>query len=140
MIQVEVAYACPERQVIVPVMLAAGSTLEQAIEQSGVLSEFPEIDLGQNKVGIFGKLARKTAELKPGDRVEIYRPLLADPKEVRRRREAEGKRMKKGGGEAEEASASPAASSAEATASSTTTKSQPETQPESSPASQTDRQ
>lgn len=102
MIQVEVAYARPERQVILPVMLPAGSTIEQAIEQSGVLSEFPEIDLGQNKVGIFGKLSKKTAELKAGDRVEIYRPLLADPKEVRRRREAEGKRMNKGGGDADE--------------------------------------
>lgn len=103
MIQVEVAYARPDRQVILPVMLPAGVTIEQAIEQSGVLSEFPEIDLGQNKVGIFGKLSKKTAELRPGDRVEIYRPLLADPKEVRRRREAEGKRMKKGGGDAEDA-------------------------------------
>lgn len=102
LIQVEVAYARPERQVILPVTLAPGSTIEQAIEQSGVLGEFPEIDLSQNKVGIFGKLSKKTAELKAGDRVEIYRPLLADPKEVRRRREAEGKRMKKGGGEAEE--------------------------------------
>lgn len=102
LIQVEVAYARPERQVILPVMLAPGATIEQAIEQSGVLDEFPEIDLGQNKVGIFGKLSKKTAELKAGDRVEIYRPLLADPKEVRRRREAEGKRMKKGGGEADE--------------------------------------
>ncbi|MFO7919665.1 MAG: RnfH family protein, partial [Nioella sp.] len=95
MIQVEVAYARPERQVILPVMLPAGSTIEQAIEQSGIVGEFPEIDLSQNKVGIFGKLSKKTAELKAGDRVEIYRPLLADPKEVRRRREAEGKRMKK---------------------------------------------
>lgn len=101
LIQVEVAYARPERQVILPVMLEEGATIEQAIERSGVLSEFPEIDLSQNKVGIFGKLSKKTAELKAGDRVEIYRPLLADPKEVRRRREAEGKRMKKGGGDAE---------------------------------------
>lgn len=113
MIQVEVAYARPERQVILPVMLPAGSTIEQAIEQSGVLSEFPEIDLSQNKVGIFGKLSKKTAELKAGDRVEIYRPLLADPKEVRRKREAEGKRMKKGGGDAEEAADSSATNSAE---------------------------
>lgn len=111
MIQVEVAYARPERQVILPVMLPAGSTIEQAIEQSGIVGEFPEIDLSQNKVGIFGKLSKKTAELKAGDRVEIYRPLLADPKEVRRRREAEGKRMKKGGGDAEEAADNSAASS-----------------------------
>lgn len=115
LIQVEVAYARPERQVILPVMLPVGATIEQAIEQSGVISEFPEIDLKQNKVGIFGKLSKKSAELKAGDRVEIYRPLLADPKEVRRRREAEGKRMKKGGGDTEEAAESPAASSPDAT-------------------------
>jgi putative ubiquitin-RnfH superfamily antitoxin RatB of RatAB toxin-antitoxin module len=111
--QVEVAYARPERQVIIPVMLPAGATIEQAIEQSGVLGEFPEIDLSQNKVGIFGKLSKKTAELKAGDRVEIYRPLLADPKEVRRKREAEGKRMKKGGGDAEGTADSPADGSAD---------------------------
>lgn len=117
LIQVEVAYARPERQVILPVMLASGATIEQAIEQSGVLSEFPEIDLSQNKVGIFGKLSKKTAELKAGDRVEIYRPLLADPKEVRRKREAEGKRMKKGGGDAEDTVDSSAADSSADTAS-----------------------
>ncbi len=117
LIQVEVAYARPERQVILPVMLAPGATIEQAIEQSGVLSEFPEIDLSQNKVGIFGKLSKKTAELKAGDRVEIYRPLLADPKEVRRKREAEGKRMKKGGGDADGTADSPAADSSGDTAS-----------------------
>lgn len=113
LIQVEVAYARPERQVILPVMLAPGATIEQAIEQSGVLDEFPEIDLNQNKVGIFGKLSKKTTELKAGDRVEIYRPLLADPKEVRRKREAEGKRMKKGGGDAEDTADSSADGSAE---------------------------
>ena len=117
LIQVEVAYARPERQVILPVMLAPGATIEQAIEQSGVLDEFPEIDLNQNKVGIFGKLSKKTAELKAGDRVEIYRPLLADPKEVRRKREAEGKRMKKGGGEAEGTVDSSAADNSAETAS-----------------------
>ena len=104
-IKVEVAYATPDQQVILEIMAQPGITIEQAISQSGVLEQFPEIDLATNKVGIFGKLSKKTLELKEGDRVEIYRPLIADPKEVRRKREAEGKRMKKGGGDAETAKA-----------------------------------
>jgi len=104
-IKVEVAYARPEQQVILEIMAEPGTTIEQAINQSGVLEQFPEIDLSVNKVGIFGKLSKKTLELKEGDRIEIYRPLIADPKEVRRKREAEGKRMKKGGGDAEPAKA-----------------------------------
>lgn len=99
LMKVEVAYARPDQQLILEVMLPEGSSIEQAIEQSGILQRFPEIDLAVNKLGVFGKLSKKTAELKAGDRVEIYRPLIADPKEVRRKREAEGKRMKKGGGE-----------------------------------------
>ena len=95
---VEVAFATPEKQLILPTMVEPGTSLEQAIEISGIKESFPEIDLSKNKVGIFGKLSKKTTELKAGDRVEIYRPLIADPKEVRRKREAEGKRMKKGGG------------------------------------------
>lgn len=97
--KVEIAYAKPDQQVILSLMVEPGTTLEQAIIQSGLLERFEEIDLDQNKVGIFGKLSKKTVELKQGDRVEVYRPLIADPKEVRRQREAEGKRMKKGGGE-----------------------------------------
>lgn len=99
-INIEVAYAREDQQVILSLMVNAGTTLEQAVEQSGILQTFPEIDLTKNKIGIFGKLGKKTAEIKEGNRVEIYRPLIADPKEVRRKREADGKRMKKGGGEA----------------------------------------
>jgi hypothetical protein len=99
-IQVEVAYALPQRQVVIPLHLAAESTVAQAIEASGVLAKFPEIDLGQNKVGIFGKLTKLDSALRDRDRVEIYRPLIADPKEVRRQRAEEGKVMKKGGGDA----------------------------------------
>ncbi len=95
-IMVEVAYATADEQLIQALSVAPGTTLEQAIEQSGILQRFPEIDLKVNKVGIFAKLGKKTAEVKEGDRVEIYRPLIADPKEVRRKREAEGKKMKKG--------------------------------------------
>jgi len=98
-ILVEVAYARPEEQVIIPVEVAVGATLEAAIRRSGILERFPEIDLGVNKVGIFGKLGKLDAELRSGDRVEIYRALIADPKEVRKQRAAEGKRMKKGGGD-----------------------------------------
>ena len=95
-IHVEVAYALPDQQVILELDVPVGTTVEQAIKESAVLGAYPEINLEKNKVGIFGKLTKLITELKPGDRVEIYRPLIADPKEVRRQREAEGKRMKKG--------------------------------------------
>ena len=98
-IKVEVAFAREDSQQILDFMVNEGTTIEQAVEQSGILALFPEIDLTVNKVGIFGKLGKKTATLKEGDRVEIYRPLIADPKEVRRKREADGKKMKKGGGD-----------------------------------------
>ncbi len=95
-IDVEVAYARPDEQVIVPLQMAAGTTVEEAIRRSGVLDRFPEIDLAQAKVGVFGKVGRLDQVLGPGDRVEIYRPLIADPKEARKQRAAEGKAMKKG--------------------------------------------
>jgi putative ubiquitin-RnfH superfamily antitoxin RatB of RatAB toxin-antitoxin module len=90
---VEVAYARPDEQVILSLDVEPGTTVEQAIRRSGVLERFPEIDLGSNKVGIFGKLTSLASALRPKDRVEIYRALIADPKEVRRRRAAEGKSM-----------------------------------------------
>ena len=102
-IQVEVAYGTREKQVILPVRVPVGATVSQAIELSSIQSKFPEIDLGKNKVGIFGKLVKLDNELREKDRVEIYRPLIADPKEVRRQRAEEGKVMKKGGGDAEPA-------------------------------------
>ncbi|HXH04081.1 MAG TPA: RnfH family protein [Candidatus Competibacteraceae bacterium] len=97
-IKVEVAYARPDEQVIIPLEVAEGTTVEQAIAASRIQERFPEIDLALNKVGMFGKLSALGAVLRSGDRVEIYRPLIADPKEVRKQRAAEGKRMKKGGG------------------------------------------
>ena len=97
-IRVEVAYARPDQQIIIPVELPAGATLEQAIIQSRMLEQFPELDLKTAKVGVFGKLGKLSATLRNGDRVEIYRPLIADPKAVRKQRAAEGKRMGKGGG------------------------------------------
>jgi putative ubiquitin-RnfH superfamily antitoxin RatB of RatAB toxin-antitoxin module len=101
-IQVEVTYALQDKQEVVPLTLPAGSTLQQALEASGLAEKHPEIDLAKGKFGIYSKLARLDAVLRDRDRVEIYRPLIADPKEVRKQRAAEGKVMKKGGGAAEE--------------------------------------
>jgi len=100
-ISVEVAYARPDEQVILKLEMPAGSTLRQAVEQSGILDRFTEIDTASMKVGIFGKLKKPDQVLQAGDRVEIYRPLIADPKEVRKQRAAAGKQMKKGGGPAQ---------------------------------------
>jgi len=100
MINVELVYALKGRQKVVRMAVEEGCSLQAAIENSGLLAEFPEIDLSKNKVGIWNKLAKQEAVLRDHDRVEIYRPLIADPKEVRKQRAAEGKAMKKGGGEA----------------------------------------
>jgi len=101
MISVEVVYALPRKQEILGVKLPSGSTVCQAIEACGVMQKYPEIDLAKNKFGIFAKLAKAETALRDRDRVEIYRPLLADPKEVRKQRAAQGKVMKKGAAEAE---------------------------------------
>ena len=95
-ITVEVVFAKPEEQVLEQLVVASDATVETVIRQSGLLERFPEIDLSVNKVGVFGKAAKLTASLHDGDRVEIYRPLIADPKEARKKRAAEGKAMKKG--------------------------------------------
>lgn len=97
-ISVEVTYALPDQQVTARLSVAADATIEDVIRSSGLLEQFPAIDLGRNKVGVFGKLGKLTDTLHPGDRVEIYRPLIADPKEVRKKRAAAGKVMKKGAG------------------------------------------
>lgn len=98
-INIEVVYALPDKQIIRAVNVDADCTIGAAIVQSGIMMDFPELDvsLEDAKVGIFGKEAKMTTVLNDGDRVEIYRPLIADPKEVRRKRAAEGKKMKKGG-------------------------------------------
>ena len=97
---VEVAYALPHQQLIIPVQIAPDSNADAAIQASGILAKFPEIDLNVNQVGVFGKLIKLDAPLRHLDRVEIYRALIADPKEVRKQRAEEGKVMKKGGGDA----------------------------------------
>ncbi len=91
---IEVTYALPEEQVLISLDVEQGTTVEQAVKLSGVLEKFPDIDLTKNKVGIFGKATKVDEVLRDKDRVEIYRPLIADPKESRRKR-AEKKESKK---------------------------------------------
>lgn len=86
MIQVSVAYVGPVEQVLCPLEMEAGTTVGAAIDRSGVLESCPEIDLGVFKVGIYGKVVKLEQVLGDGDRVEIYRPLIADPKQARKRR------------------------------------------------------
>jgi len=85
-IDIEVVYALPEKQVVQRINLPEGTTAEQAVKMSDILRQFPEIDLLQNKLGIYGKLIKPATILRDRDRVEIYRPLRVDPKESRRRR------------------------------------------------------
>lgn len=85
-IKIEVVYALPERQMLLALEVEEGTTAREAVERSGILLRYPEIDLTRARVGIFGRLAQLDAALCDGDRVEIYRPLIADPKEARRRR------------------------------------------------------
>jgi hypothetical protein len=94
-ITIEVAYAAARGQTVLRLRVKSGTTVGEAIKQSGILEQFPEIDLGLNKVGIFGKLARTDTILRDRDRVEIYRALIADPKEARRRRAQAAKRGRK---------------------------------------------
>lgn len=86
LIKVEVAYALPEQQVLVALEVKEGTTARQAIERSGLLPRFPEIALARGWVGVFGRRVELDAPLRDGDRVEIYRPLIADPKQARRER------------------------------------------------------
>ncbi|HYR05650.1 MAG TPA: RnfH family protein [Gallionella sp.] len=95
-IDIEVVYALPDEQILFRRQLPEGATVAEAIRFCGVLEKYPEIDLACNKLGIFGKLAKADTMLRDKDRIEIYRPLIADPKEVRRKRAEEGKAMKKG--------------------------------------------
>ncbi|HDG1709450.1 TPA: RnfH family protein [Kluyvera ascorbata] len=85
-IAVEVAYALPQKQYLQRVTLDEGATVEQAIQASGLLTLRDDIDLAKNKVGIYSRPAKLDDVVHDGDRVEIYRPLIADPKELRRQR------------------------------------------------------
>jgi len=93
-IEVEVAYALPHQQFLVKVMVQKGADIFEAIRQSGVLSQYEGIDLDKNKVGIFGKICGPDTVVQAGDRVEIYRPLLADPKQSRQARAQKAKKKK----------------------------------------------
>lgn len=98
--KIEVVYALPERQELIALDLPEGATVMQAVEASGLTQKYPDIEPGgRNKLGIFAKLVKADALLRDRDRVEIYRPLIADPKEVRRQKAAEGKVMKRGAAE-----------------------------------------
>jgi putative ubiquitin-RnfH superfamily antitoxin RatB of RatAB toxin-antitoxin module len=88
LLQVLVCYATPQREFIRPMTVEQGTTIGQAIEQSGVLAEFPEINLATQPVGIYAKKKALETVLRERDRIEIYRPLVADPKDSRRRRAA----------------------------------------------------
>lgn len=90
-ITIEVAYALPDKQTLLGFDVATGTTVEQAIQLSGILSTYSDIDLATNKVGIWNRAAKLREVLKDNDRVEIYRPLIADPKEVRKRRAEKAK-------------------------------------------------
>ena len=86
MMRVEVVYALPEEQILIELEVEEGTTVQEAIERSGILARFPQIDPECVPLGIFGRLVTRGAPLRDGDRVEIYRPLIIDPKEARRKR------------------------------------------------------
>ena len=103
LISIEVAYALPDRQKILSVQVAQGATAYEAAEQSGIMSHFPGLDLSNSSMGVFGNelgsrglAAPRDYQVKEGDRIEIYRPLIADPKEVRRQRAEEAKKKRAG--------------------------------------------
>ncbi|KLV04490.1 hypothetical protein ABT56_15280 [Photobacterium aquae] len=91
LIHVEVVYALPHIQKVIRLTVTPDTQVQDIIEQSGVLEQHPEIDLKQNKVGVFSRNVRLDATVHDGDRIEIYRPLLADPKDIRRKRAEQAK-------------------------------------------------
>jgi putative ubiquitin-RnfH superfamily antitoxin RatB of RatAB toxin-antitoxin module len=93
-VRIQVCYAKPDTQFLRNLVVPAETTLRQAVERSGLLQEHPGVDLSVCRVGIFGKLKEPDTVVREGDRIEIYRPLIADPKEARRKR-AEKKAARK---------------------------------------------
>ena len=88
-IQIEVAFALPHKQKIIALEVDSSSTVKQAVEASGIVALFDDIDIDSAKLGVFGKAVKPDSyQLKVGDRIEIYRPLIADPKEARKKRAA----------------------------------------------------
>lgn len=96
-IRVEVVYALPDRQRLLSLSVPAGCTAREAVERSGIVDEFPEIEPAGQPLGIFGRRCAQDQALRDGDRVEIYRPLQADPKEARRELARQGRTMGRGG-------------------------------------------
>ncbi len=90
-IMIELVYALPNQQTLMSLHVDDGTSVEQAIVESGICQQYKEIDLAVNKVGIWNKAVKLGQKLQDGDRIEIYRPLIADPKEVRKRRAAKAK-------------------------------------------------
>lgn len=97
LLNIEVVYALPARQDVIRIRLPSGSTVQDAITQSGILARHPEIDFAQSKLGIFAKLVKPDVLLRDRDRVEIYRPLIADPKEARKQQASKSRTMRKDG-------------------------------------------
>lgn len=95
LIHVEVVYALPHEQKVFELAVSADLTVQEIIEQSGVLANYPEIDLAENKVGVFSRNVKLDSTVRDKDRIEIYRPLLADPKEIRRKRAEQTKKNNK---------------------------------------------
>lgn len=91
LINIEVAFALPNRQTLLSIQVPVDVTVAQAIELSGILRSYPMIDLAVNKVGIWSRPVKLTDKVSSGDRIEIYRPLIADPKDMRRRRAEKAK-------------------------------------------------
>jgi len=91
-VDVQVAYALPDRQLVVPVRVEAGTRVTDAIRQSGILAQCPQIDLSQAKLGIYGRRVPGDHIVSAGDRIEIYRALVADPKTARRQRAGQARK------------------------------------------------
>ncbi|NDV91662.1 RnfH family protein [Alteromonas sp. 345S023] len=91
LINCEVAYALPTQQALIELAIKPGASVEDVINTSGILQQFPDIDLANSKVGIWSRVVKLRDTVKEGDRIEIYRPLIADPKEIRKRRAEKAK-------------------------------------------------
>jgi putative ubiquitin-RnfH superfamily antitoxin RatB of RatAB toxin-antitoxin module len=94
-LDIEIVYALPEQQTLLSVQVPEGSTVADGVTLSGILERHPDIDFARSKLGLFGKLSKADALLRDHDRIEIYRPLIADPKEVRRQRAQQDKNVKR---------------------------------------------
>ncbi|EKE73997.1 RnfH family protein [Gallaecimonas xiamenensis] len=91
LLSVEVAFALPERQALIALKVVEGATVQDVIERSGIQGRFADLDLGQYDVGIWSRSCKRSDKVREGDRVEIYRALTADPKDIRRRRAEKAK-------------------------------------------------